>query len=82
MEVVLRELVSRRTLAPSRPESERVYRRAITETPRHNAEVLVGRCPVAAAVPASLSGAPGCPHVSPAPEPEPEAVPEPEATPV
>jgi cytochrome P450 len=44
MEVVLRELVLRRTLAPSRPESERVYRRAITETPRHDAEVLVG-CP-------------------------------------
>ncbi len=49
MEVVLRELVLRRTLAPSRPDSERVYRRAITETPRHDAEVLVGRCPVAAA---------------------------------
>jgi cytochrome P450 len=42
MECVLRELVSRRTLAPSRPRSERVYRRAITETPRHDAEVLVG----------------------------------------
>ena len=48
MEVVLRELVLRRTLAPSRPGSERVYRRAITETPRHDAEVLVGRCPVTA----------------------------------
>jgi cytochrome P450 len=46
MEVVLRELVLRRTLAPSRSGSERVYRRAITETPRHDAEVLVGRCPV------------------------------------
>ncbi len=44
MECVLRELVSRRTLTPSRPQSERVYRRAITETPRHDAEVLVG-CP-------------------------------------
>ena len=43
MEVVLRELVLRRTLAPSRPQSERVYRRAITETPRHDAEVLIGR---------------------------------------
>jgi cytochrome P450 len=42
METVLRELVLRRTLTPSRPESERVYRRAITETPRHDAEVLVG----------------------------------------
>jgi cytochrome P450 len=46
MEVVLRELVLRRAISPSRPESERVYRRAITETPRHDAEVLVGRCPV------------------------------------
>ena len=44
MEAVLRELVLRRTLSPSRPESERVYRRAITETPRHDAEVLLGRC--------------------------------------
>jgi cytochrome P450 len=42
MEVVLRELVLRRTLAPSRPGSERNYRRAITETPRHDAEVLIG----------------------------------------
>jgi cytochrome P450 family 135 len=42
MEVVLRELVSRTTVRPSRPESERVFRRAITETPRHDAEVLVG----------------------------------------
>jgi cytochrome P450 family 135 len=42
MESVLRELVLRRALAPSRPGSERVYRRAITETPRHDAEVLVG----------------------------------------
>jgi cytochrome P450 len=48
MEVVLRELVLRRTLAPSRPSSERVYRRAITETPRHDAEVLVGRRPAVA----------------------------------
>ncbi|MGA9876869.1 MAG: cytochrome P450 [Solirubrobacteraceae bacterium] len=52
MEAVLRELVLRRTLAPSRARSERVYRRAITETPRHDAEVLVGRssahCPAGA----------------------------------
>ncbi|HTU78266.1 MAG TPA: cytochrome P450 [Solirubrobacteraceae bacterium] len=47
MEVVLRELVRRRTLAPARPESERNYRRAITETPRHDATVIVGRCPAA-----------------------------------
>jgi cytochrome P450 len=46
MEVVLRELVLRRTLAPSRPQSERNFRRAITATPRHDAEVVVGRCPV------------------------------------
>jgi cytochrome P450 family 135 len=42
MQAVLRELVRRRTLTPARPADERVYRRAITETPRHDAEVLVG----------------------------------------
>jgi cytochrome P450 family 135 len=42
MEVVLRELVSRTTIRPARERSERVFRRAITETPRHDAEVLVG----------------------------------------
>jgi cytochrome P450 len=41
MDVVLRELVLRRELTPARPGSERVYRRAITETPRHDAEVIV-----------------------------------------
>jgi cytochrome P450 family 135 len=41
MEVVLRELVLRRQIAPSRVASERVYRRAITETPRHDAEVIL-----------------------------------------
>jgi cytochrome P450 len=51
MEVVLRELVLRRTLAPVRPESERNYRRAITETPRHDATVFVGRCPAATSSP-------------------------------
>ncbi|HUB36821.1 MAG TPA: cytochrome P450 [Solirubrobacteraceae bacterium] len=42
MQVVLRELVARRSLLPSRPASERVYRRAITDTPRRDAEVLLG----------------------------------------
>jgi cytochrome P450 len=42
MEVVLREIIGRRTLSPVRARDERVYRRAITETPRHDAEVLVG----------------------------------------
>src|SRR5688572_14324984 len=42
MQVVLRELVRLRTLQPAREGDERVYRRAITETPRHDAEVLVG----------------------------------------
>jgi cytochrome P450 family 135 len=51
MEVVLKELVLRRTLAPSRPESERNYRRAITETPRHDAEVLIRRTPTPTACP-------------------------------
>jgi len=41
MAVVLRELVKRREIRPARPESERVFRRAITETPRHNAEVVL-----------------------------------------
>jgi cytochrome P450 len=40
MQVVLAELVKRRGLEPARPEAERVYRRAITETPRHDAEVV------------------------------------------
>jgi cytochrome P450 len=45
MESVLRELVLRRGLAPSRAESERVYRRAITETPHRDAEVVIARRP-------------------------------------
>jgi cytochrome P450 len=42
MSVVLRELVRRRKLEPSRPQSERPFRRAITETPRRDAEVVLG----------------------------------------
>ena len=42
MAVVLRELVKRHDVRPARPESERPYRRAITETPRHDAEVILG----------------------------------------
>jgi cytochrome P450 family 135 len=42
MQVVLRELVKRRQIAPARPDSERPFRRAITETPRHDAEVILG----------------------------------------
>jgi cytochrome P450 len=41
MQVVLRELVKRRQIAPSRPASERPFRRAITETPRYDAEVVL-----------------------------------------
>ncbi len=41
MRAVLAELVRRRRLAPARPEPERVYRRAITETPRRDAEVVI-----------------------------------------
>jgi cytochrome P450 len=41
MQVVLAELVKRRHLRPARSEPERVYRRAITETPRHDAEVVL-----------------------------------------
>jgi cytochrome P450 family 135 len=43
MEVVLRELTARTTIDPARPNPERVYRRAITETPRHDAEVILAR---------------------------------------
>jgi cytochrome P450 len=41
MRVVLAELVRRRILEPVHPEPEPVKRRAITETPRHNTEVLI-----------------------------------------
>jgi cytochrome P450 len=41
MAVVLRELVRRYEIAPANPKSERPYRRAITETPRHDAEVIL-----------------------------------------
>ena len=41
MQVVLRELVKRHQIAPARPASERPFRRAITETPRHDAEVVL-----------------------------------------
>ena len=40
--LVLWELVKRREIRPARPESERPFRRAITETPRHDAEVVLG----------------------------------------
>jgi cytochrome P450 family 135 len=43
MQVVLRELVKRRQIVPARPGSERSFRRAITETPRHDAEVILSR---------------------------------------
>jgi cytochrome P450 family 135 len=42
MAVVLRELVRRHRILPARPEPEPIFRRAITETPRHNAEVILG----------------------------------------
>ena len=41
METVLRELATRILIAPTRPEAEPVLRRAVTETPRHGAEVIV-----------------------------------------
>ena len=43
MEVVLRELAARTAFDPARRRPERVYRRAITETPRHDAEVILSR---------------------------------------
>ncbi len=42
MAVVLKELVKRHEIRPAKPRPERVFRRAITETPRHNAEVVLG----------------------------------------
>jgi cytochrome P450 family 135 len=41
MAVVLKELVKRHQIRPANPKSERVFRRAITETPRHDAEVVL-----------------------------------------
>jgi cytochrome P450 len=41
MAVVLRELVERWQVRPVDPRSERIYRRAITETPRRNAEAIL-----------------------------------------
>ena len=41
MAVVLKELVKRHRIAPANPKSERPFRRAITETPRHDAEVVL-----------------------------------------
>jgi cytochrome P450 len=41
MAVVLRELLRRHQIRPAKPKSERVFRRAITETPRHDAEVVL-----------------------------------------
>lgn len=43
MEVVLGEVASHVGIDPARPKAERVYRRAITETPRHDAEVILTR---------------------------------------
>jgi cytochrome P450 len=42
MAVVLKELVKRHHVRPADPASERPFRRAITETPRHDAEVILG----------------------------------------
>lgn len=41
MAVVLKELVKRHQIRPADPKPERVFRRAITETPRHNARVVL-----------------------------------------
>ena len=41
MAVVLRELVRRYEITPANPASERPFRRAITETPRRDAEVIL-----------------------------------------
>jgi cytochrome P450 len=41
MAVVLKELVKRHRIRPANPKPERIFRRAITETPRHNARVVL-----------------------------------------
>jgi len=41
MAVVLKELVKRWQIRPVNPKPERIFRRAITETPRHNARVVL-----------------------------------------
>ncbi len=41
MAVVLKELVRRHQIRPAKARSERIFRRAITETPRNNAEVIL-----------------------------------------
>src|ERR1044072_6261078 len=41
MAVVLKELVKRRQISPADPKPERVFRPAITETPAHNARVIL-----------------------------------------
>jgi cytochrome P450 family 135 len=41
MAVVLKELLQRHQIRPANPKPERVFRRAITETPRHDAEVVL-----------------------------------------
>ncbi len=41
MAVVLKELVKRHQIHPANPRPERIFRRAITETPRHDAEVVL-----------------------------------------
>jgi len=43
MTVVLRELVRRWQIRPADPRPERIFRRAITETPRHNARVVLSK---------------------------------------
>jgi cytochrome P450 len=41
MAVVLKELVKRHQIRPAHPKPERIFRRAITETPRHNTRVVL-----------------------------------------
>jgi cytochrome P450 family 135 len=41
MAVVLKELLKRHQIRPANPKPERVFRRAITETPRHDAQVIL-----------------------------------------
>jgi hypothetical protein len=38
---VLKQLVKRHQIRPASPKPELIFRRAITEPPRHNAEVIL-----------------------------------------
>jgi hypothetical protein len=71
--------VLRRTIAPARPASERNYRRAITETPKRDAEVIVGPAAPTTPVPVTaVEGAADGAAQEPAAAPQPNVASSPE----